>query len=142
MTELKDVWFLGDTFLREAHYTYKSMINQAVNKGLDRPYLAANYNTTALYAEKLINMNAFLARILNAFIDGLNNPLKHHLPCYVIIMLDKDLIHNAKVFDYGVSRTFEDTLKWLLVNINRCVEICKKDLKQKRKGAVSLTSEP
>ena len=104
--------------------------------------MVANYNTKALYAAKLINMNAFLARILNAFIDELNDPHKHHLPRYVLIMLDKDLIYNAKVYDFGVSRTFEDTLKWLLVNINRCIEICKEDLKKKRKGTVSSTSEP
>ena len=56
--------------------------------------------------------------------------------------MDADLIINAKVYDFGVSRTFEDTLKWLLININRTIELRKDDLLRKRPGAVSTTSEP
>ena len=58
---LKNVWFLGDSFLREAHYTYKSMINQSVIKGWDRPYLAAHYNLSWLSSAKLVNLKVFLA---------------------------------------------------------------------------------
>ena len=57
-------------------------------------------------------------------------------------MLDKDLVQYVQVFDYGVSCTFGDTLKWLLINIDRCVEIQKKSMRTKHKGAVSSTSEP
>ena len=57
-------------------------------------------------------------------------------------MLDKDLIENAKVYDYGVSRMLEDTLKWLLININRWLELHKSDLKKKRKGAALSSAEP
>ena len=118
------------------------MINQAVNKHKPRPYTAENYNVIPLYAHQLKNMDNFLARVINSFVEKLNDNLDYHLPRYLVVMLDKDLIEAAKVYDYGVSRTLEDTLKWLLININQCIELRKSDLTKKRMGTVSSKSEP
>ena len=78
----------------------------------------------------------------NALVDAINETKSFHLARYVVIVLDADLIINAKVYDFGVSHTFEDLLKWLLININRTIELRKDDLLKKRPGAVSTTSEP
>ena len=82
-----------------------------------------------------------MARVLNELIRELNK-LPFQLPRYIIIILDKDLIANADLYDYGVSRTIEDTLKWLLININLAIEMCKEDIMGKRPGGISMTSEP
>ena len=64
------------------------------------------------------------------------------LPKYILIFIGKDLIQNAHVFDYGMAETFKDILKWLLINIDRTLEVRKEDLYYRRPGAVSQSSEP
>ena len=63
------------------------------------------------------------------------------MPRYILVMLDKDLIADAKVFDYSVSQTFEDIMKWLLINLTNVNEVHKQDLKGNRPGALSPASE-
>ena len=87
------------------------------------------------------NIRSFLARVFNRLVKQLNEE-PFILPRYIIITLDKDLIQSADLFDYGVSRIIEDTLKWLLININMVIEMRKEDLAGKHAGAVSTTSEP
>ena len=59
-----------------------------------------------------------------------------------MIFIDKDLITNAGVYDFSVTRTIEDTLKWLLININQTIEVRKHDIMSKRLGALSSSAEP
>ena len=100
-----------------------------------------NYNLRLLYAEQWSNIRPFLARVFNQLIKVLNMP-PFMLPRYILIMLDKDLITSAELFNYGVLQTMEDTLKWLLKKINQVIETRKQDLMGKRPGVVSTTSEP
>ena len=116
------------------------MINQVANKGTARLYIAEHYNVEAIYARQLLDLDAFLARVNNALIDKLNE--EYYLPQYILIMLDKDMITASKVYDYGVTRTLEDNLIWLLININHNVELHKDDLKKKRAGAIVSETEP
>ena len=118
------------------------MTNHATQERCQRPYLHANYNISAYYAPKQGLIRSFLARIINALITGINDAVPQHLPRYILIMLDADLIREAKVFDFGVSRMIEDCIKWLLINVNMAIETRKADLMEKRPGAVSSTSEP
>ena len=88
-------------------------------------------------------MDCILTRVNNALIDELNNEEhNYHLPKFIIITLDKDVIESAKVFDYGVSRTPEDTLKWLLIKINPAIEERKENLLKLRLGSVTSVTEP
>ena len=84
----------------------------------------------------------FLAQIYNALVSALNDDDNVHLPRYLIIVLDYDLIQAANVYDFGVVEVFEDLLKWLLINLSSTVELRKKELIKKRPGAVSTTMEP
>ena len=138
----KKAWLLGDEFLRIAFDEYGCLHRKAIQDRQPHPYLFANYNIKELHAPNPSNIRAFLARVFNALVRGLNHKLEPLLPRYILIMLDIDLIQHAEVFDYGVSRTFEDTLKWLLININAVVETRKEDLMGKRPGAVSSSMEP
>ena len=139
----KSTWFLDDKFLREMMHTYIKMRKTAVQKNRSLPYLYNNYNIEAQVSPCNSNVRLFLARIIKAFVAPLNNKWgTFHLTRYIMIFLDKDLITAANVFDYGVSRTFEDTIKWLLINLNAIIETRKDDLMGKRAGAVSTSSEP
>ena len=78
----------------------------------------------------------FLAWIVNALAKILNDK-DNNVPRYILIILDKDLIQNAELTDFEFTRTLEDTLKWILININCMIETRKEDLDKKRPGALS-----
>ena len=87
-------------------------------------------------------VRSFLARVTNVFAKGLNEQIPPHLPQYMLMILDKDLVVNLGMYDYGISRAIEDMLKWLIINLNNMVEVRKQDLQKKRSGALSTSSEP
>ena len=60
--------------------------------------------------------------MVNALAEGLNDNQHPHLPKYLLIIPDKDLITAADIYDYGVTKTLEDILKWLLVNIASAID--------------------
>ena len=86
--------------------------------------------------------NDFLADVYNALVEALNNESNVHLPRYLLIILDSDLIQAANVYDFGAMEMYEDMIKWLLINISSTVELRKKQLLKRRAGAVSTTTEP
>ena len=134
------MWFLGDAALKDWFTTFASMHKQAVEKNQPQPYLFAYYNLDHLYSNQMSDNRSLLARIINALIDKLNE--HSHLPRYIVILIDKDLILNAQVFDFGVCDTFEHTTRWLLNNIVCVIEQRKIDLHNKRPGSVVAGSEP
>ena len=81
-----------------------------------------------------------MARIFNALVNRMNTDW--YLPKYLIIVLDQDLITEAAVFDYGVTHTLEDIMKWLLINFNLVIETRKQDLMTRRPGALASLAEP
>ena len=137
---LKLVWILGDAFLREIVPTLRTIKIQS-KKNNNPLYLTDNYNVETLHADRWSNIRSFLARLFNHLVTALNTP-PYVLPRYILIIIDRDLITNAELYDYGVSRTLEDTLKWILINIDQTIETRKEDLVEKRPCAVSTTSEP
>ena len=137
---IRNVWLIGDAFLRNIFTTFRAMRQQATLTKKAPPFLFAHYNVDTMVTPPMSNVQSVLARIYNAFIKALNE--NHHLPRYVIILLDKDIIVYIDHFDFSISKTIEDVLKWLLININQAIETRKQDLLGKRPGAISSLSEP
>ena len=106
------------------------------------PYLLKHYNVEPFHSTVNPLTRSFLAWVVNAFAKGLNDQRPPHLPRYLLIMLDKDLLQNLGIYDYGLSKTIEVMLKWLLININMMIEVRKQDLMKKKPGALSTSSEP
>ena len=132
----------GCDFLRTIFASFRSMKLLAIHKGKPRPYLFKHYNVNELHVPANSNVRSFLARVINLLVCKLNDEAgSYHLPKYVLFIIDLDLIANADLYDYGISRTLEDTLKWLLININEAINTRKDDLMKKRAGAVSSSSE-
>ena len=138
---LKAVWFPGDDFMKDLMNTFRAVKTQVKTSNTDLPYLHDNYNIVWLDTPKWSNIRSFLATVFNRLVKELNTK-PYYLPHYLVIVLNKDLIQSAELFNYGVSRTIEDTLKWFLVNVNSVIETRKEDLSKKRAGAVSTTTEP
>ena len=122
--------------LREVFDTFKSM-NKSSNS---KPHLFKQYNIEALVAPQLSQTRSILSRLFNAFVKALND--FKYLPKYILIMPDKDIIENIGVYDFGIADTIEDCIKWLLININRYLELHKEDMMGKRPGSIFSTSEP
>ena len=119
----KESWMLGDEFLREMFTSLKTLQSHLKEDDKSAPYIFQHYNVMDVIPPKLSNVRSFLARIINAMVNMLNRHDVPYLPRYLMIFLDKDLITNARVYDFGVTQTFEDTLKWLLININQMIEV-------------------
>ena len=135
----KAVWLVGDAFLCEVILTFQAMKTKALQKHKPWPYLYANYNLETLTAPIRSNIRPLPAHVHNAFVNGMNDEdLNFHLPRYVIIILDKDILDYTK----SDMSLVEDALKWLLININMDIETRKEDLRKNRPGALSSTTEP
>ena len=121
MPALQKVWFIGDEFLRELFVTDRAMRTQATQQQKMSPYLYDYYNIECYYTNPLSSNRSILARILNALIAGLNK--NEHLPRYIVMMMDKDVVSASKIYDYGAVETFEKLMCWLLNNVTRNIEI-------------------
>ena len=143
---MSDVWFLGGSSLKDFYGTLSSLITQATQATQDgtteaTPYIQSYYNLDPLY-KSLSDVPSMLGRLVNALVDRMNDRKRPHLPRYIVIMLDKDLIVDAKTYDYGACDTFETTVQWLLHNIVHAVDTRKSDLHLRRSGALVAGSEP
>ena len=90
-------------------------------------YITKNYNVLPLHTDQWSNIRTIFSADLQSARKSLNTA-PFILPRYILIFLDKDLITNTELYDYGVSRTIEDTLTWLLNNIDQTIETRKEHL--------------
>ena len=103
------------------------------------PYLFTQFNVLSFYPNTSGNA-VILSRVLNALVYTINE--YHHLPKHILIMLDKDLITNAKMFDYGAVQAFKNLIKWLVKEFNMIINTRKEDLRNKKPGAITSYAEP
>ena len=115
---------------------------QAEEKEKQIPYLFSFYNIKAFYPTEETPQDTFLSGIHNALVGALNDRINYHLPRYLLIVLDSELVEAADGYDYGAVEVFTEWIEWLLVNINESIEFRKQDLLRKRPGAIASTSEP
>ena len=92
-----------------------------------------------LYMPKYYNIHHFtsaigesvMARVVNATIDGMNK--HHHLPRYLIVLLDIDMIHDLNIYEFGVHKGLALTINWLAKQL---------DLLMNRKRMQNLEKRP
>ena len=89
---LKDLWVVGNHFLRENYNVLQDMraSTSAKLSVKDQLYIYQQYNIVLYFASGASRICSLMARVINWVIEGLNS--KERLPKYVLIMLDKDLI--------------------------------------------------
>ena len=133
------MWFIGEKFLWETVMSFKVMRCEAIVQQKHSPYLFTQFNVDSFYPNPLCN-TLILARVLNALACALKE--SHHLPKYVIIILDKNLVHSAGVFDYGAENTFLQLITWLLKEFNLMINTRCEDLRSKKPGAIANFGEP
>ena len=77
-----------------------------------------------------------LARIFNAFIEGMNS--RKRLPKYIVLLMDKDFIINNNYYNYGASQVIESSLHWLAKQIHIKLRQRKLDLFDKKPGTLLI----
>ena len=95
------------------------------------------FNLFYFFTSPLNFGNNSLLRINNAFIEGLNH--RDHLPTYVLIILDRDLIDMINRFDYGITTELERCIKWIAIQMERSVSARKDQMWNVKPGSVALT---
>ena len=107
--------------------------SSAVPDRKSRPFLYKMFNFEMFFTEPLNPIRPVISRIYNALIKALN---KHeHLPRYVFVMPDKDIIASINNYDYGSRLLIERSIDWLLKQIAKALITRCKDLHKVRKGA-------
>ena len=139
---LKEVWFLGDSTLKEWFIAFQSVKAQAMKDEQTPPYLFHYYDLDQLSDSSTSDNPSMLAWVNNVLVSRLNERLKPHLLRYIVILLDIDLIKDIKIFDYGVADTFETTIKWLVNCVDRNIDAKKENLRNIRPEAIAPASEP
>ena len=142
LPEQKDVWFIGDEFLRDSFYTYKSIGRQPGTENSGRiPYLFDYYNVSTYMMNRNCRVRSCIACIQNSLVTELNRNMLTILPCFIIIMPDWDILKSDNFYNYGIKELCNANVHWLVNEIDRVVSTKKEDMFQSRKGSICI-SEP
>ena len=98
------------------------------------PYLYEYYNVFGYYSTKSSGTRHTIGRILNTLIVGLNT--RDRLPCYVVLMLDKDLIDDINVFGDEAEDEIVECIGWLFRQIEMYLHHRRQEIIAKKLGAV------
>ena len=141
---LKDCWLVRDDFLRDVFPVFQSIKSSTAITKEQWPYLYKYYNIFCFYQTSLSTDQIGISRILNSFIEGLNQ--KQKLPKYVLMIADSDIItHTEKstdIFDFGATIIFEDIMKELFKQLNKAIDRRRTNIIYKCPGALGSTFEP
>ena len=92
------------------------MKRQVKNAKTRPPYIFEYYNVLGYCSAKNSATCRVIARVLNSVIEGLNT--RERLPRFLIIMLDKDVIEDVYMFNYGASKQLCQVVRWLVKQID------------------------
>ena len=74
------------------------------------------------------------ARIINSLIDALNN--NHRLPCFLVVMLDNDIIKDVDVFARDALGIIVEITYWLVRQVEMIIRRKKAEIMEKKPGAI------
>ena len=129
---------MGDEFLYDITDRLKNMKSEARRHNKEPPFLFQNFKLSLWYQCPSARSSEIpaICRILNSLIDAMN--ANHHLPQYILIMPDCDIIKSIDIYDYGTRQAFSEDLSWLLRKVSRYLLLRWEDLKNKNPGAVAM----
>ena len=94
------------------------------------------FNLFYFFTSPLNFGNNSLLRLNNAFIEAMNH--RDHLPRYILIVLNRDLIDMVNRFDYGITAQLERSIRWLSIQMDRAILARKEQLWNIKPGAVPM----
>ena len=130
---LDSIWCIGDRFLDQIHHTMDTLRTSTIAQQGKKMYLHQHFNVHMSYLSSLNPTKTVIARIHNSLVSLMNQ--EGHLPQYIIIIPDKDIISSINYFDFGIRDLIEKNLNWLIRIIFRTVLSRREALKKTRPGA-------
>ena len=135
-----DTWIVGDQFLKEYHSSLKALKSQAKKKKEEHrtppPYLMQFYNLKVYYKSSVTAETKAATRIFNSLLDAVNEN-KYHLPKFIIVVIDKEIVEDYAEKPYSVAEKFiQEAIEWLTENIKNSVLHKHDALIEKCAGAV------
>ena len=136
---MRDVWFIGDDFLRTNFRSFMALETQAILQGRQKRYTFDYYNAVCETSVKnSFNRNA-ASRVINCLIEMFNT--RARLPKTIVVILDADIIENFREYEFGVTYMSGRAIDWMSNEIERLIHIRKQDYLMKKKGAL-MADEP
>ena len=133
----QDTWIIGDQFISNVISILQDAQNRYeldCNARKATMYLIDCYNVKPFYPLNKTLIEESVGRIFNAFMEGLND--NHYLPKLLIVVIDKDIIDDINVFDYGAHKVLKLHINWLMKNIDIALQCRCLQLIEKQPGAV------
>ena len=116
------------------------MLQEARHNKKQPPYVYRYFNVETRYPSPMGLNRSVLSRVLNCFIDILNQ--KPHLPRYVLVIIDKDWFETSGMVEYGAGDACNTAIQWWIREFYKSVEVRKDHLYNKKPGALAIGSEP
>ena len=128
--------------MRESFDSFKAIVRQSKchENPTAKPYLEEYYNVKGYYPTVSDLKTSATSRIYNMVVDALNDD--DHLPRFLVITLDKDVISDIKTFDYGLTKDLTIIMNWLTRKIDILVRRKKCQIKARKLGGISGDYDP
>ena len=104
------------------------------------PYLEEFYNIQGFYQQSSQVSDYATGRIYNSVIDSLN--ANDRLPRFLVVVIDKDILHDIETLDYGVAEAIAFLTNWLTRKIDIAVRRNRFQIEAKKPGAIGCHSDP
>ena len=130
---------MGDDFFRAVFNTLIEMRNEAIVNNHDVPYLHSFYNVHSFSTHPSSGNHRTICRVINALIQALNTC--ERLPRFLVVIIDKDIIEDVGIFDFGATNEIAKNLEWLMCQMKMYINRKHTELMGKCPGAV-YTSDP
>ena len=104
--------------------------------GGNKPFLYQQFHFEMFYTNPLSATKPAIARIYNSLVEALNK--YPHLPKYILVLPDKDVIKSINNWDYGTTTIIEKNLNWLIKQMAKAILSRRDDLHCKRPGSAPV----
>ena len=135
---MKDVWLIGDWFLKQIFNTLPAIRNEAVISKQEIPYIYRYYDIYAYFqCRSIVAQHEGLLRLANALIEALNK--RNRLPCIIMLFSDKDVLESLGK-EYADDNTHDAVYKliqWMVNFVDRSIYTCKEDQYNAKPGVVN-----
>ena len=116
------MWCIGDDFLFHAYPILQRLCTEAKANHEQVPYLHDLYNVDSYFQGQLSLLKPTAVHFVNSLLDGLNIKNWPHLPKYILVFPDKDIISELKNEEFGVKKFIKTELQWIITQFNRQLE--------------------
>ena len=141
---LKQIWMIGEGFLRSTFATLQSLktvptmdIDDNSQDGqsvMKIPYINYNYQITPFYQQSAGSAEGTLVNLYNSVVEAMNK--SNVVPEYLLLFPDKDIILELNYFVPGTLFILDQEMQWLTKNIDRLIITRHEQLRHKSPGAV------